>query len=247
MQMLKIFKTTVGLLSLFAVIFLATSSCTTQNKENEEVRENDASGFVLVTDVIPEAILEIRYYSTFNFVGKRVEGYEEPVALITKEAADALKKVSDKMIGKGYRLKIFDVYRPQMAVNHFERWAKDIADTLTKSFFYPELDKGVLFDLGFIAHRSGHSRGSTVDLTLFDMKLGRDVDMGGPFDYFGDISHPDYQGITDEQKQNRKLLHDAMTEAGFVGINSEWWHFTLKDEPYPETYFIFPSKAASIQ
>jgi len=232
---------------LIAAIFLSATSYATPDKDNNEVREDDASGFVLVTDIIPEVILEIRYFSSFNFVGARIDGYEEPVALITKEAADALKQVSKKMLAQGYRLKIFDIYRPQMAVNHFERWALNLGDTLTKSFFYPELDKNVLFDLGFIAHRSGHSRGSTVDLTLFDMTLGRDVDMGGPFDYFGDLSHPDYQDITDDQKANRQLLHDAMTEAGFVGINEEWWHFTLKDEPYPETYFIFPSKTSVVK
>ncbi len=228
------------------VLILSATSIAAQNKEEKIIRDDDASGFVLVTDVIPDVILEIRYFSAFNFVGKRVDGYEEPVALITKEAAASLKKVSDKMIAKGYRLKIFDIYRPQKAVNHFERWAAELGDTLTKTFFYPNLDKSVLFDLGFIAHRSGHSRGSTVDLTLFDMKLGRDVDMGGPFDFFGVLSHPDYEGITNEQKANRQLLHDAMIEAGFVGISTEWWHFTLKNEPYPKTFFTFPSKASVV-
>jgi len=230
------------ILFFVAVLLLAATSCATK----DDAHEDDTSGFVLVTDVVPEVLLEIRYFSTFNFVGTRVDGYEEPVALITREAAASLKKVSDKMIEKGYRLKIFDCYRPQMAVNHFERWAKDLGDTLTKAFFYPELDKSVLFDFGYINHRSGHSRGSTVDLTLFDMKLGRDVDMGGPFDYFGELSHPDYQGITEVQKANRQMLHDAMIEAGFIGINEEWWHFTLKDEPYPYTYFTFPSKASVV-
>lgn len=234
------------ILIFIATLYLTAISLAAQENKRTNVREDDASGFVLVTDVIPEVLLEIRYYSAFNFVGRRIDGYDEPVALITKEAAECLKKVSDKMIQKGYRLKIFDIYRPQKAVNHFERWATDLGDTLTKAYFYPELDKSVLFDLGFIAHRSGHSRGSTVDLTLFDMELGRDVDMGGPFDYFGDLSHPDYQNISDEQKAKRQLLHDAMIEAGFVGIAEEWWHFTLKDEPYPDTYFTFPSKASSV-
>lgn len=234
-------------LLLIAAIVLSASSCTIYAEGRSEVRDDDASGFVLLTDVVPDVLLEIRYFSTFNFVGKRVDGYEEPVALITKEAAEALRTVNEKMISKGYRLKIFDCYRPQKAVNHFERWAKDISDTLNKAFFYPELDKSVLFDLGFICHRSGHSRGSTVDLTLFDMKLGRDVDMGGPFDYFGELSHPDYQGISDEQKFNRQLLHNAMIEAGFVGIAEEWWHFTLKNEPYPDTYFTFPSRVSAVR
>jgi len=227
------------------VLILPVISMAAKNNKSTAA-ERDASGFVLVTDLVPEVILEIRYYSAFNFTGRRVDGYEEPIALITKEAAAALGKASEKMIEKGYRLKIFDAYRPQKAVDNFEKWACDPADTLTKAFFYPELDKSVLFDLGFIAHRSGHSRGSTVDLTLFDMKLGRDVDMGGPFDYFGDLSHPDYEKITDVQKANRQLLHDAMIEAGFTGIKEEWWHFTLKDEPYPDTYFNFPSKSSSV-
>lgn len=232
---------------LITALLLSAVTLSAKEKTQGSVREDDASGFVLVTDAIPDVLLEIRYFSTFNFVGKRVDGYEEPVALITKEAAAALKKVSNRMMAKGYRLKIFDIYRPQKAVNHFERWALDIGDTLTKAFFYPELDKSVLFDRGFIAHRSGHSRGSTVDLTLFDMKLGRDVDMGGPFDYFGELSHPDYQAITKAQKANRKLLHDAMIEAGFRGITGEWWHFTLKNEPYPNTYFTFPSRTSSVK
>jgi len=231
---------------LFALLILAAASSVARDKARKDFREDDASGFVLVADVIPEVILEIRYYSAFNFVGRRVDGYEEPVALITKEAAESLKKVSDRMMEKGYRLKIFDCYRPQMAVNHFERWAKDLGDTLTKAYFYPELDKSVLFDRGYICHRSGHSRGSTVDLTLFDMKLGRDVDMGGPFDYFGELSHPDFQLITDEQKVMRRFLRDAMIEAGFAGIEEEWWHFTLVDEPYPDTYFTFPSSSKVI-
>ena len=131
---------------------------------------DDASGFVLLSEAVPDAILEIRYYSTYNFVGTRIDGYEAPVAMLTKEAAKALREVSDELITKGYRLKIYDAYRPQRAVNHFERWAKDLDDTKMKQYFYPELNKDVLFDEGYIDHRSGHSRGSTLDLTLFDMR-----------------------------------------------------------------------------
>lgn len=198
-------------------------------------------GFVMVTDVIPDAILEIRYYSTFNFVGKRIDAYEAPVAFLTKEAADALRMVSDDLMEQGYRIKIYDTYRPQAAVNHFKAWAEKLDDTKMQKYFYPELDKSVLFDQGYIAARSGHSRGSTVDLTLVDMKTGIDVDMGGAFDYFGELSHTDYtKSLTQEQISHRNILRDAMLKNGFRGLNTEWWHFTLVDEPYPDTYFDFP-------
>lgn len=208
---------------------------------------NDSSGFVLLSEAVPDVILEIRYYSTYNFVGERIDGYEEPVALLTKEAAEALKEVSDELIEKGYRLKIFDAYRPQKAVNHFVKWAQDPSDTKMKEYFYPELEKDVLFPLGYIMEHSGHSRGSTVDLTLFDMTLEKEVDMGGTFDYFGELSHPDYKGITDEQYNNRMLLREVMMKHGFKPLEEEWWHFTLEDEPYPDTYFTFPVNSNSIK
>ncbi len=207
----------------------------------------DATGFVSITDVIPDAILEIRYYSTYNFIGDRVNGYEEPIALLSKEAAVALKKVSDELNDKGYRIKIFDAYRPQIAVDHFASWAADVSDTRMKTYFYPDIDKSLLFDYGYIAYRSGHSRGCTVDLTLFDMKTGKEVDMGGPFDYFGSLSHPDYTGITDEQYKNRMVLREAMLNNGFRACPTEWWDFTLIDEPYPYTYFSFPVSTESLK
>ena len=207
---------------------------------------DDASDYVLLSEAVPDAILEIRYYSTYNFVGTRIDGYEQPVALLTREAAAALKEVSDELVSKGYRLKIFDAYRPQMAVDHFMRWALDADDTAMKPYFYPELEKNVLFPQGYIAEKSGHSRGSTVDLTLFDMATGKEVDMGGTFDYFGLLSHPDYKNITEEQYRNRMILRDAMLAHGFKPLEEEWWHFTLKDEPYPNTYFTFPVSAESV-
>jgi len=207
----------------------------------ETVNVYDSAGFVLITDVIPDAILEIRYYSTFNFVGERIDGYEAPVAYLTREAAQALAGASQDLMAQGYRIKIYDAYRPQSAVDHFKAWAADVDDVRMQEYFYPELDKSVLFEQGYIAAKSGHSRGSTVDLTLVDMKTGRDVDMGGGFDYFGRLSHPAYtQGLTQEQIDNRNILRDAMTANGFKAINTEWWHFTLKNEPYPNTYFDFP-------
>ncbi len=204
---------------------------------------HDSSGFVELAEAVPDAILEIRYYSTYNFVGDRINGYEEPCALLTKEAAKALRAVSDELVQKGYRLKIYDAYRPQRAVTHFMNWAKDTGDTRMKKYFYPTLDKSVLFAQGYIAAKSGHSRGSTVDLTLFDMNTEKEVDMGGTFDHFGRESHPDYKGVTEEQYANRMVLREAMLAHGFKPLAEEWWHFTLKNEPYPDTYFDFPVKA----
>ncbi|MBR4764719.1 MAG: M15 family metallopeptidase [Lachnospiraceae bacterium] len=207
---------------------------------------DDASDFVLLSEAVPDAILEIRYYSTYNFVGDRIDGYEEPVAILTEEAAAALKEASDDLISQGYRLKIYDAYRPQMAVDNFMAWALDEEDVRMKQYFYPELDKDVLFPQGYIAEHSGHSRGSTVDLTLFDMETEKEVDMGGTFDYFGELSHPDYTEITEEQYENRMILREVMMKHGFKPLEEEWWHFTLVDEPYPDTYFTFPVNSTSI-
>ena len=200
----------------------------------------DARGFVLLADYVPSIVQEIRYYSTFNFVGDRIDGYEEPVAVITIEAARALKTVSNEMMVKGYRLKVFDAYRPATAVKHFILWGIEDEDVRMKAYFYPDLQKQELFQKGYIAKQSSHSRGSAVDLTLIDMRTGKEVDMGGPFDLFSEISHPDYRGITPEQYDNRMLLQKAMVRNGFKPLDCEWWHFTLEDEPYPDTYFSFP-------
>ena len=215
---------------------------------------DDCSQFVNLAEVVPDAILEIRYYSTYNFVGARVDGYEEPVALLTRQAADSLRAVSDDLLKQGYRLKIFDAYRPQCAVDHFMRWAADVNDTLMKPYFYPKVPRDKLFELGYILEKSGHTRGSTVDLTLFDMATEKEVDMGGTFDWFGRESHPDYGGdpqtgkykgnapITAEQFHNRMILREAMMRHGFKPLDEEWWHFTLKNEPFPDTYSTFPVK-----
>lgn len=202
--------------------------------------EMNASDFVVLGEFIPQIVQEIRYYSSFNFVGDRIDGYEEPVALLTKEAARALKAVSNEMMVQGYRLKIFDGYRPVSAVKHFMLWAIEDQDIRMKPYFYPDIAKQELFDRGYIAKRSSHSRGSTVDLTLLDMKSGKEVDMGGPFDLFSELSHPDFKGITDQQYQNRMTLQKAMLRNGFNALDCEWWHFTLANEPYPDTYFEFP-------
>ena len=217
-------------------------------------KTDDNSEFVTLTDAVPDAILEIRYFGTYNFVGTRIDGYEEPTALLTRRAADSLRAVSDDVKQQGYRLKIYDAYRPQKAVDHFVRWSKDVNDTLMKRYFYPNLPKDVLFPREYICERSGHTRGSTVDLTLFDMSTEKELDMGGTFDWFGHESHPDFCGnpdtqtyapsdsLTAEQFNNRMTLRRAMLRHGFKPMRTEWWHFTLADEPFPDTYFTFPVK-----
>ena len=201
---------------------------------------NDSSDFVLLADFVPHIVQEIRYYSTYNFIGERIDGYEEPCALLTKEAARALKAVSNELFVQGYQLKIFDAYRPAAAVRQFVLWGIEDQDIRMKPYFYPDLVKQELFSQGYIAKKSSHSRGSTVDLTLLEMKPGKEVDMGSPFDLFSEVSHPDYRGITEEQYANRMTLRRAMLRNGFEGIDCEWWHFTLANEPYPDTYFEFP-------
>ncbi len=246
-------RKTIKLISAAAAAVLLSSCSLPASNEAQEpnstayVSEYDASGFVSLSETVPNVILEIRYYSEYNFVGDRIDGYEEPCALISREAADALSGAAHDAEELGYMLKIYDAYRPQTAVNNFIKWAEDIDDTRMKDYFYPELDKSVLFDQGYIAAKSGHSRGSTVDLTLFDMRTGKDVDMGGVFDYFGERSHPDYIGdLTPEQINNRNILRNIMTENGFNPLDTEWWHFTLNNEPYKDTYFDFPVSDESV-
>ena len=240
--------------ALWAALILAFAAVGQAAEGAQSVSPDDPSGFVELAEAVPDVILEVRYYSTYNFVGDRIDGYEAPCVLMTREAAKALKAVSDDVMAQGYRLKVYDAYRPQMAVSHFVRWAEDLNDTRMKPYFYPNETKDVLFEKGYIAAKSGHSRGSTIDLTLFDMATGKELDMGGTFDYFGLESHPDWcgdpetmeytgdgeDGITEEQFQNRMILRAAMLRHGFKPLVEEWWHFTLKDEPYPDVYFTFP-------
>ena len=209
----------------------------------------DASGFVVLSQLVPAIIQEIRYYTTYNFIGDKIDGYEEPCALTTIEAARALKGAANEANVMGYRLKVFDAYRPAGAVKQFVMWGIEDTDIRMKQYFYPELEKQELFSKGYIASRSTHSRGSTVDLTLLDMNTGKEVDMGSPFDLFSEVSHPDYQGagITEQQYKNRMLLQGIMTRNGFDPIDCEWWHFTLRNEPYPETYFEFPVSSAYLK
>ena len=207
----------------------------------------DPSGFVLLADFVPHIVQEIRYYSTYNFIGERVDGYEEPCALMTVEAARALKSVSSELIVQGYRLKVFDAYRPACAVRHFVLWGIEDQDIRMKPYFYPELKKQELFAKGYIASQSSHSRGSAVDLTLLDMKTGKELDMGSPFDLFSEVSHPDCTEITAKQYENRMILRRVMLRNGFQPIDCEWWHFSLKNEPYPDMYFEFPVSSAYLK
>ena len=200
----------------------------------------DPSGFVLLSDYVPNIIQEIRYYSTYNFIGERIDGYEEPCAILTREAARMLKSAAAEMLVQGYRMKVFDAYRPACAVRSFVLWGIEDQDIRMKPYFYPELEKQELFAGGYIASKSSHSRGSTVDLTLLDMSTGKELDMGSPFDLFSPLSHPDCREVTDEQYENRMILQKVMVRNGFEPIDCEWWHFSLKDEPYPDTYFEFP-------
>lgn len=203
--------------------------------QEKELPEN----FVYVDQVIPDIVLDMRYADSNNFIGKPIKGYLQPKAILTKPATEALKKVQAELENHGYCLKIFDAYRPQRAVNHFIEWAKMPGDTLMKNQYYPEVPKKELFNLGYVASRSGHSRGSTLDLTMINMKSGKEVDMGGTYDFFGEISHHNYPNITSKQKKHRELLKKTMTKYGFRPYAKEWWHYTFQQEPFPNTYFDF--------
>jgi len=200
---------------------------------------NLPKGFVYVRTIIPDIDVELRYYSTHNFVGDTIVGYKANTLILTKQSAEALKKVQDELQQQNLCLRVYDGYRPQRAVNHFMRWAKDLNDTINKQEFYPEVEKRFLFREEYIATRSGHSRGSTVDLTIIDGNTNEPLDMGSPFDFFGQQSWVNYEGITDEQKTNRQLLQQVMLKHNFRNYSKEWWHFTLRWEPFPDTYYDF--------
>lgn len=220
--------------------------------------------FVDVKEYIPSVVMDIRYFSPHNFVGKRIDGYNAPKCLLTREAAGALKRVQEDLREFSLSLKIYDCYRPQRAVSHFVRWAKDIADTRTRKEFYPTVDKSRLFEDGYIAERSGHSRGSTLDLTIVPVPVpeqqeydpgqelfacylpaserfrDNSIDMGTGFDCFHTLANTANGSVGPVQRANRLLLKTLMERQGFVNYDKEWWHFTLKNEPFPDTYFDFP-------
>ena len=197
------------------------------------------NGFTYLLEIDPTIKKELRYYTSKNFVGTPIDGYMKNKIIISIPAAKALKKIQTKLLDSGLSLKIFDAYRPQQAVDHFVRWAKIMNDTLKKQLYYPDIKKSELFKLGFIALKSCHTRGSTVDLSIVDIKTNKELDMGSSYDFFGEKSHPFYKKITKTQMKNRMLLRTIMIKNGFIPYDNEWWHFTLKDEPYPTTYFNF--------
>ncbi len=246
-------KLCLTLMTIFPLLAMADAS-----SRNGKVETQRPADFLDIKKFIPEVQTDIRYFSEHNFVGRRIEGYQMPVCLLTEAAAVALKSVVKQLLPMGLTLKIYDCYRPQTAVNDFARWATDINDTKMRAEFYPTVEKSQLFEQGYIAYNSGHSRGSTLDLTIVPLdshevsSLTRcsvpqsshypenSLDFGTGFDCFSPASHPDYQGISAQARANRLLLRLLMTQAGFIPLDTEWWHFTLANEPYPDTYFDFP-------
>ena len=193
-----------------------------------------------ISDDLEKFEISIRYFSNNNFIGRPIPGYYANKAFLTREAADALLLAQRDFIKQGYRLKIYDAYRPQTAVDYFSAWAADLEDTQNKSQYYPNISKSQLFADGYIAAKSGHSRGSAVDLTLLEIESGNELDMGSPWDFFDPISWVENNQITDQQRANRKLLASVMMIHGFKPLKEEWWHFSFIEEPFPETYFDFP-------
>ncbi|WP_051249678.1 M15 family metallopeptidase [Maridesulfovibrio zosterae] len=202
--------------------------------------EDLPKGFCYIDEYIPNAVCDVRYYGKNNFVGERVDGYENSRIIITEVTAKALAEVQNDLSTFDLGLKFFDGYRPQRAVHHFVRWAENLADIRMKDSFYPDVQKKNLFRDGYIAAKSGHSRGSTIDLTLIDLKTAKELDMGSPFDFFGPKSWPSNKEMSLKVRSNRALLQEVMTKHGFKPLKEEWWHFTLNFEPFPETYFDFP-------
>ena len=203
---------------------------------NEEVPDN----FVYLREVIHDIQMDLKYCSEDNFTGARVPGYEAERLIVTLDAAMALRKVQQELLYGNLALKIYDGYRPQRAVDHFIAWSNNEDDTVTKAAFYPNVDKSRIFAEGYLVEKSSHSRGSTVDLTLIDRSTLLELDMGTPFDFFDLKSWPGSTEVTLQQRANRMLLRNVMTRHGFVGVDEECWHFTLKDEPWPDVYFDFP-------
>ncbi len=222
----------------FTILFSLFSF--TINSERSLIPPPYNEDFVYAKELIPNLRSDLRYFGSNNFVGKPIDGYNEPKVILTKEAVNALKKVQDELERIGFGLLIYDAYRPQLATDHFVRWSEDHTDTLMKSEFYPNVDKKDLFELGYISKKSGHSRGSTVDLTIVSLKTRHILNMGSPYDLFDEKSNVEYPNITKNQHALRLLLKRRMEKHGFKSYEKEWWHFTLKNEPFPDTYFDFP-------
>jgi zinc D-Ala-D-Ala dipeptidase len=201
---------------------------------------NTPNEFVYLQNFAPSIQQDLRYYSHNNFIGRPIAGYKKPVCILTKYAAAVLLKIQYELAEQGLGLKVFDCYRPQMAVDDFFHWSQDATDQKMKSAYYPHINKAELFKRNYIARRSGHTRGSTVDLTLVDLNTNKPLDMGTPFDFLDPLSHPANRAISREQFKNRILLRSVMLKFGFSPLKTEWWHFTLSNEPYKDTYFNFP-------
>ena len=208
----------------------------------ESAEEDIPEQFLELLDAIPSITLDVRYSGSDNFVGSPIDGYLAEKIYVEQKAAGALAAAQTELREFRLGLKVFDAYRPQRAVDHFVRWERALDDEKMKPRYYPEVDKANLFRDGYIAERSGHSRGSTVDLTLVDLGTAEELDMGTSWDYFDVKSWPSSQAVTAQQRANRMLLHRVMVKQGFRGLRTEWWHFTLEDETFPDTYFDFEIK-----
>lgn len=201
--------------------------------------------FVHLKDFASSIQQDIRYFTHNNFIGNPLPGYEDSVCILTQPTAEALSKIQNELNNKNLGLKVFDGYRPQMTVDEFVRWSQDINDQKMKATYYPNVNKVDFFKLNYLAAKSGHTRGSTVDLTIIDLKTHQELDMGTHFDFMDELSNPFNQSVTRKQYENRQLLGQAMAKYGFIPHNekdTEWWHFTLQNEPFPNTYFNFPIK-----
>lgn len=207
--------------------------------EELEKKGHLPQGFVYLDEYIPSAQQVMGYSGEINFVGMPIDGYLAPFAIATEEAALALQAISDELEQQELVLVFYDAYRPQKAVNHFIHWSLDEEDLLMKESFYPREEKSTLFKKGYLSKRSGHSRGSTVDVTLAHADTGEELDMGSPVDMLDVISNFNTKQITQEQAANRQILKQLMTKHNFKSYSKEWWHYTLKDEPYPNEYFDF--------
>ncbi|MFZ0425539.1 MAG: M15 family metallopeptidase [Xanthobacteraceae bacterium] len=223
--------------SLLAVRYSLAAALTAAFVSHAAAQDRPAS-FVDAATLVPGLVTDMRYAGSHNFTGRPVDGYAAPRCLLTREAASALAAAAREFAPQGLVIKAFDCYRPVRAVMNFIRWARDLGDTAAKAEFYPAVDKRTLFRDGYIASHSGHSRGSTIDLTLAH-KSGEELDMGTPFDFFSPKSWTADPSVTPAQDANRMLLATTLRRHGFHGYDKEWWHFTLMHEPFPETYFDF--------
>jgi len=228
----------INYLKAFALFLTLLFLISCKNTPTENIKSTLQTDFVYLKKIVKNIDLDMRYFGNDNFMGKQVIGYQKEVCICTKQAANRIKDVQYELSKKGLSLRIFDSYRPQRSVDYFIEWSKNPADTLTKAKYYPNIKKGDLFKLKYLAKKSSHTRGSTFDLTILDSK-GNELDMGTTYDYFGPESWPTSNAVTTEQKANRMLLQEVMLSNGFTLYPEEWWHFTLKDEPFPSTYFDF--------